>query len=202
MPDIVQRLQRKTRLALQEPMWRVALRARAMEPVRRRQFATFGSHSVVHRPSWLYGTRHMAIGRDVLVMPGAWLAVERQAWDADEPVVRIGDRVGIRTNVTISAATSIVIEDDVVFGGGVTVVDSDHTYRAGRPNVLDNPVDASPIRIGRGSWIGDHTSVLRGATIGAFCMIGANSVVRGDIPDHSVAVGAPARVVGQTDPPE
>lgn len=202
MADVVQRVRRQARLAVEEPMWRVGLLARAMEPYRRRQFASFGSHSIVHRPNWLYGTRFMSIGSDVLVMPGAWLAVERQAWDSEEPVLRIGDRVGIRTNATISAATSIVIDDDVVFGGSVTIVDSDHTYRAGRPNVLDNPVDASPIRIGRGSWIGDHTTVLRGATIGAFCMIGANSVVRGDIPDRSVAVGSPARVVGSTDAPE
>jgi lipopolysaccharide O-acetyltransferase len=202
MPDVVERLRRRARLVVEEPMWRVGVVGRAMEPYRRWQFASFGSHSIVHRPNWLYGTRHMAVGRDVIVMPGAWLAVERQAWGAKDSVLRIGNRVGMRTNVTISAAISIIIEDDVVLGGSVTLVDSDHTYRAGLPNVLDNPVDPSPIRIGRGTWIGDHSSVLRGTTIGAFCMIGANSVVRGDIPDHSIAVGAPARVVGTTEAPE
>ena len=184
-----------------EPLVRQALLGRLRQPLRRRQFAAFGHGSLLIRPSWLYGTRHIAIGHGVVVLPGAWLAVERQAWDAAEPVLRIGDRVGIRSHCTISAAASIVVEDDVVFGGSVTVVDSDHTWAAGHPNVLYNPLQAAPIRIGRGSWIGDHTTVLRGSTIGEFCMIGANSVVRGDIPDRSVAVGAPARVVGRTDAP-
>ena len=51
------------------------------------------------------------------------------------------------------------------------------------------------MRIGDGSWIGTGSVVLPGATIGKHCTIGANSVVTGDIPDYSVAVGAPARVI-------
>lgn len=186
------------RRAADEPLWRLALAARLVAPWRRRRFHRFGEGAIVHRPAWLYGTRWIAVGDQVLVHRGAWLAVERQAWGAQGPVVVIGDRVAIRTNCTISAAAGIEIGDDVVFGGSVTLVDSDHTWDDGHPNVLYNRVEADPIRIGRGTWIGDHVTVLRGATVGAFCMIGANSVVRGDIPDGSVAVGAPARVVGRT----
>ena len=49
--------------------------------------------------------------------------------------------------------------------------------------------------IGSGSWIGHGTVVLPGSQIGRNVVIGANSVVSGVIPDHSVAVGAPARVI-------
>jgi acetyltransferase-like isoleucine patch superfamily enzyme len=42
-------------------------------------------------------------------------------------------------------------------------------------------------------------AVLKGAQIGECCVIGANSVVRGEIPPFSVAVGAPARVVGEVE---
>jgi acetyltransferase-like isoleucine patch superfamily enzyme len=191
----------RVRFVLDEPMWRLSLMAKLMRPLRERQFGHLGEGSIVYRPDWLYGTQHMSIGDRVVVMRGAWLAVERSAWDRDEPVLRIGNGVGIRSNATISAATSVVIEDDVVFGGSVTVVDSDHTWNAGQPNVLHNPTEASPIRIGRGTWLGDRTTVLRGADIGEFCMIGAHSVVRGHIPDHSVAVGSPAKVVGKTNAP-
>ena len=41
--------------------------------------------------------------------------------------------------------------------------------------------------------------MLRGADIGRCCIIGANSVVKGTIPDYSIAVGAPARVVGEVE---
>jgi acetyltransferase-like isoleucine patch superfamily enzyme len=51
------------------------------------------------------------------------------------------------------------------------------------------------VSIGDGSWLGHGTVVLPGAQIGRHVVIGANSVVTGSIPDYSVAVGAPARVV-------
>ena len=38
-------------------------------------------------------------------------------------------------------------------------------------------------------------AVLRGTTIGRGCVLGSHAVVRGDIPDYSIAVGAPAKVV-------
>ena len=173
--------------------------SRVVAPYRRFRFAEFGRDSIIHRPRWLYGTRHISVGERVLIMSGSWLSVERSAWGAEEPVIRIGDRVGIRTNCTLSASSGLVIEDDVVMGGSVTVVDSDHTWSTGQSSVLHSPARSEPIRIGEGSWIGDHVAVLRGANIGRFCLVGANSVVRGDLPDYSIAVGAPARVVGHND---
>jgi len=53
----------------------------------------------------------------------------------------------------------------------------------------------SPVRIGPDTWLGTKVSVLRGTRIGRGCVLGAHAVVRGDIPDYGIAVGAPARVV-------
>jgi acetyltransferase-like isoleucine patch superfamily enzyme len=52
-----------------------------------------------------------------------------------------------------------------------------------------------PVLIKRGAWLGQNVVVCPGVTIGRGSVIGANSVVVKDIPDFSVAVGAPARVV-------
>jgi acetyltransferase-like isoleucine patch superfamily enzyme len=164
------------------------------------RFHSFGADSILHRPDWLYGAHKIAIGKQVTIMRGAWLAVERSAWAAGGPALRIGDRVGIRHHCSISACSSVVIEDDVLIAAYVGIYDSDHTHEGPSNNPMYNPVVTSPIRIGRGTWIGDRVSVLRGSDIGEFCVIGAGSVVRGTIPDRSVAVGAPARVVGSTRP--
>jgi acetyltransferase-like isoleucine patch superfamily enzyme len=180
-----------------EPAKRVALRGRLLRAQRVRRFHSFGEGSVVDRPEWLYGPWKIEIGARVLILRGAWLAVERAAWDRDGPLLRIGDGVGMRPRCTVSASESIVIEDEVIFGTGCSVIDSDHTH-APHDNVLFNPAVTAPVRIGRGTWLGDRVTVLKGADIGAHCTIGAGSVVRGTIPDHSVAVGAPARVVGST----
>ena len=198
MADALTRARTFLHRATTEPMTAVALEAKLRRPLRVRTFGSFGERSIVHRPMWLYGARHMAIGADVLVLHGAWLAVERQAWGATSPVIRIGDQVAIRPHVTLSAAESIDIGPSVVISAFTTLVDSDHTWDAGIPSVLYNPIETSPISVGEGTWIGERVAVLRGARIGRFCIIGSNSVVRGEIPDHSVAVGAPAKVVGTT----
>jgi acetyltransferase-like isoleucine patch superfamily enzyme len=180
-------------------MRRVELRGRLTRPWWQRRFAEFGAGSIVHKPAWVYGAHKIAIGRHSLVLQGTWLSVETPAWDSPGPTLQIGDRVGIRPYCMISAAESIVIEDDVIIAAFSSVIDSDHTFSLGRPNVMHNPMATSPIRIGRGTWIAERVAVLRGANIGRCCIIGANSVVRGEIPDYSIAVGAPARVVGKVE---
>ena len=47
--------------------------------------------------------------------------------------------------------------------------------------------------------VGRYATILPGVKIGSHCVIGANSVVTRDIPDHSIAAGNPARVIGQID---
>jgi acetyltransferase-like isoleucine patch superfamily enzyme len=44
-------------------------------------------------------------------------------------------------------------------------------------------------------WVGANTTFLDGAHVGHGCVIGAGSVVRGEIPPYSIVVGAPARVI-------
>ncbi len=186
---------------LTRPIGRVVLRGRLIEPYRRFRFHSFGKGSIVHRPNWIVGAGHIAIGERVLTLHGLWLAVEKPGWDLPAPVIRIGDGVAIRPYCTISAAESVVIENDVVISAFTSVIDSDHSIGP-HPNLLSNPLKPTPVRIGRGTWIGERVAVLRGSNIGEYSVIGANSVVKGDIPPHSVAVGAPARVVGTTNPPD
>jgi acetyltransferase-like isoleucine patch superfamily enzyme len=182
---------------LHHPMRRAALRARLTRPYWRLRFASFGEGTILDRPGEVLGAHKIAIGDHSLVRRGTHLAVETFAWHEPGPVLRIGDRVGIRPYCMISASESVVIEDDVIVGAFASVIDSDHTFADGHPNVMQNPVETAPIRIGRGTWLAERVAVLRGSDIGRCCIVGANSVVRGTIPDYSIAVGAPARVVGE-----
>jgi acetyltransferase-like isoleucine patch superfamily enzyme len=61
--------------------------------------------------------------------------------------------------------------------------------------IKDQGIVKTPVRIGPDCWVGAKVSVLRGSRVGRGSVLGAHAVVRGDIPDHSIAVGAPARVV-------
>ena len=58
---------------------------------------------------------------------------------------------------------------------------------------------AYPIKVGDNVWIGAGVQVMPGVTIGSDVVIGGGSVVTKDIPDHSVAVGNPCRVIRKTE---
>lgn len=56
--------------------------------------------------------------------------------------------------------------------------------------------DKAPVKIGNCCFIGAQSIILRGVSIGDHCLIGAGSVVNKDLPDFSIAVGVPAKIVG------
>lgn len=60
----------------------------------------------------------------------------------------------------------------------------------------DHPERIAPIVLGDHVWITSDVTVLRGVTIGSHCVIGARSLVVHDVPDHTLAHGAPARARG------
>ena len=75
------------------------------------------------------------------------------------------------------------------------ITDQNHGYeRVDIPISMQTQPEKMVI-IGDGSWIGAGSVILPGSHIGKHVAIGANSVVNGVIPDYSVAVGTPARVV-------
>jgi acetyltransferase-like isoleucine patch superfamily enzyme len=77
----------------------------------------------------------------------------------------------------------------------VYITDQNHGYERTDVPISHQTQPERAVHIGAGSWIGAGSVVLPGARIGRHVTIGANSVVTGAIEDHSVAVGAPARVI-------
>jgi acetyltransferase-like isoleucine patch superfamily enzyme len=195
---VLQHLEREAALWREEPMKRVAFRAQFVRPLRQRQFHAFGPKSIVQRPQWLYGPHKIAVGYGVVLLENCWLAVERIAWDKPGPVLELRDGVGARPGCTLSAAESMLLEEHVGMGANVTVIDSRHTWSAGHTSPIYSPVETAPVRVGKGTWLADRASVTAGSDIGEQCAIGPNTVVSGTIPDYSIVLGNPGRVVGKT----
>lgn len=107
--------------------------------------------------------------------------------------IRVGDRFFANFHLTVLDEALVTIGDDAFIGPNVSI------YTACHPT---DPVErntrrewAKPVTIGNNVWIGGSVTILPGVTIGDNCTIGAGSVVVGDIPAGSVAVGNPCRVV-------
>jgi acetyltransferase-like isoleucine patch superfamily enzyme len=85
----------------------------------------------------------------------------------------------------------------------VYIADHSHAYDdVGVPVLAQGVTRVAPVEIEDGAWLGQNVVVGPGVRIGAGAVVGANSVVLSDVPDYSVAVGAPARVVRTFAPDE
>jgi acetyltransferase-like isoleucine patch superfamily enzyme len=117
-----------------------------------------------------------------------------------DPIVTI---LSLTLRATISSTTIldcalVTIGDRVLFGPNVSIYTA--THETDIQSRRDNIEYAKPITIGNDCWIGGNVVVLPGVNIGKGCTIGSGSVVTKDIPDWSVAVGSPARVIKKVDP--
>ena len=97
----------------------------------------------------------------------------------------------------IVALESVAIGPDALIAAFVVIRDADHRFDDPSRPIREQGHDVRPIEIGADVWLGAHAVVTAGSTIGDGSVIGANAVVRGDIPPLSVAAGIPARVLRQ-----
>jgi acetyltransferase-like isoleucine patch superfamily enzyme len=169
---------------------------------RARRFGAFGDGSGILFPTVaLYGEAYMRIGRDVIVGPYCTLSagvMPGHVPDKD-PVVTIGDAVLIGRGSGIVGHGSVSIGDGVFTGHHVYVTDANHGYEDVDETIGRQFAPPRPVVVGAGSWLGHGSVVLPGATVGEHVAVGAGSVVTGDLPSYSVAVGNPARVIRRYD---
>ena len=84
----------------------------------------------------------------------------------------------------------------MLFARNIYVADHSHAYLdAARPIMRQGIINVGQIIIDDGAWLGQNVVVTPGVHIGRGAVVAANAVVRDDVPDYSLAVGMPARVV-------
>jgi acetyltransferase-like isoleucine patch superfamily enzyme len=157
------------------------------ELMRRQAFARWPLHGDV-----LEALRdgRLEIGPHVLFEPGVWITMPAPAR------VRIGGGTFLNQGVMVAAMSLVEIGEHCMFANGCMITDANHRYDdPSKPVPWQGFTSKGPTRIGDNVWCGAHVVVASGVTIGERCVIGANSVVTGDIPPFSVAAGAPAKVL-------
>lgn len=167
------------------------------------RFGSFGADSSIGFPSaTLMGTRAIHLGTGVLVGRQVTLSVGYGTDDPNLPErgLVIGDRSVIGARCGIVAHKSIEIGDDVWFGQDIFVCDSSHGYQDPELPIGEQFGAHQPVRIGSGTWVGHGAIILPGAQIGRNVTVAAGSVVRGEVADHSVVGGAPARLLRRLEP--
>lgn len=111
--------------------------------------------------------------------------------------IEIGDNVGV-SGCTISASESIRIGNNVLIGSGAIIADSDAHPIDPDERRMGGGGKSAPIVIEDDVFIGARAIILKGVTIGRGSVIGAGAVIAKSIPPYSIAVGNPARIVGDS----
>lgn len=118
-----------------------------------------------------------------------------------KPTLHIGDNCEFGDMTHIVAYEKVVIGSNVLLASKCFISDTNHGSYKG--SMQDNPYSfpkerkliSSAVVIEDNVWIGENVVVLAGSKVGKGSIIGANSVVSGEIPEGTIAVGVPARLI-------
>lgn len=130
---------------------------------------SLGSHTELHIKKG-----KAAFGKEQITRGGAVFRVEGGE-------LFIGDKCFFNKNVSITCKKKIIIGDRCQIANHVVIVDHDHAGSENWGSYIEDPVV-----IGNDVWIGAGAIILRGTTIGDKAVIGAGSIVKGDVPAGSV----------------
>ena len=156
-------------------------------------FARFGRRSFLALPIRLSGESRIAIGDGVYIGSDCWL---QTIGDGADVALEIGDGTSIVGHCVLSAASSVRLGAKVLLARNVYISDHMHAYADVGVAVLDQGLTRiEAVEVCDGAWLGQNVVVCPGVRIGRGAVVGANSVVNRDVPDFSLAVGAPAKVI-------
>jgi acetyltransferase-like isoleucine patch superfamily enzyme len=152
----------------------------------KRKFHKIGKRlDVIGRP-FIHGRGQIFAGTDLCLR---CLVFPIEIYAQENAVIKIGNHVFINQGSTISAANSIEIGDYTIIGDQTTIYDTDwHGWD-------ELPVKTAKVSIGKHVWIGAKSIILKGVSIGDNSIIGAGSIVTGDVEKNTIVAGNPAKKI-------
>lgn len=113
--------------------------------------------------------------------------------------VVIGSYCVVNSGCVLYSGNGIKIGNHVAIASNCTLAPTNHAYETKERLIREQGFKKSKggIVIEDDVWIGANCVLLDGALLRKGCVIGAGSIVRGEIPEYSVAVGQPAQVTGK-----
>lgn len=142
--------------------------------------------------------KNISIGDYATLICSSDKKIDISTWQTDKlnGSISLGNYILISPGTSIRSAESIDIGDSTMIASDVVITDSDWHGIYDRTDYVATP---KPVKINKNVWIGERSIILKGTQIGENSIIGAGSVVHGDIPPNSVYAGNPAKEVKKLD---
>uniref|UniRef100_UPI00404749CB hypothetical protein n=1 Tax=Algoriphagus sp. TaxID=1872435 RepID=UPI00404749CB len=164
----------------------------------------FPGKRLIRLPFDIRNKRYIKIGKNFTCGIACRLEAYPMNFNED-PVLIIGNDVQINDFVHISASTKVEIGNNVLLASKIFISDINHgSYDeddSSDPNVrpANRVLSSSPVVIKDNVWVGESVCIMSGVTIGFGSIIGALSVITKDVPDLSIVVGNPGKVIKRYD---
>ena len=111
--------------------------------------------------------------------------------------IDVEDGANVGFNCELFSASHVRIGRNSLLAAYCYVIGGDHDFSDPGLPVLDQGRRSAGVDVGEGSWLGAGAKILDGVTIGSRGVVGAGAVVRESVPEASIAVGVPARIIGR-----
>ena len=124
--------------------------------------------------------------------------IDLSTWETDKinGELQLGKYILISPGTSIRSAQKIVIGDSTMIASDVTITDSDWHDIYDRTDYVASPKE---VIIQENVWIGEKSLILKGSKIGKNSIIGAGSVVSGEVPANVIFAGNPAKQIKKLD---
>ena len=149
--------------------WKLHFKS-SMKKLCKRKFKSFGDGADFRPGAYAIHCSNISLGENVVVRPSTMMFADEFA--------------------------EIIVGNNVMIGAGVHFYVNNHKFdRRDIPLIEQGYYPSESILIGEGAWVGANSTILPGVEIGVNSVIGAGAIVTKSIPDFSIAVGNPAKVI-------
>src|SRR5574344_2046695 len=138
-------------------------------------FGHIGKRSYLGKLCYISGKKKIFIGDYVRIYPYYRIEVFSGR-------LYIGNNVSIGNNLHIACGRDLVIGNDVTISSNVFISDIDHDFNQMLGSVMDSDLIYKETSIGDGSFLGHNSTILAGSHIGKHCVVGSNTLIKGDFP--------------------
>jgi acetyltransferase-like isoleucine patch superfamily enzyme len=111
--------------------------------------------------------------------------------------IDLADGANIGFNCELFSASRVSIGRDTLLAAYCYLIGGDHDFSDVSQPVISQARRSEGVIVGAGAWLGAGAKVLDGVSVGDGAVIGAAAVVRSAVPAGAIAVGVPAKIVGQ-----
>lgn len=146
------------------------------------------------------GVRVDSKGQNNRISLADWVHLDRGVdirATGDNCHIAIGEHTAVNPYTCIHGPGPITIGKDCLIASHVGIYANNHVFADPNRKIREQGLTCEGIVIGDDCWLGAGVKVVDGVTIGQGSVIGAGAVVTKDIPPYSIAVGVPAKVIGQ-----